>query len=207
MHLIPGLGQIPLSRLTVQQIQAFYARKLDAGMAGTTLHHLHAVLRQALKRAVELGLIPRNVTDQVKAPRRTDHEMAPLTEDQAQRFREIVVGDRFEALYALALTTGMREGELLALRWHDVDLEQATLVVRMGLQRDEGAYNLAETKTAHSRRRIGLSKTGVAALHVHWVRQQEERLALGPAWDASLDLVFPNTIGNVMSPKRFVRGV
>jgi integrase len=205
VHLIPGLGPISLSKLTVQQVQAFYARKLTAGMAGTTLYHLHTILRQALKQAVKLGLVPYNVTDQMKAPRRTDREMAPLTEDQAQRFCAIVAGDQFEALYTLALTTGMREGELLALRWPDVDLEQASLVVRMGLQRDGTHYSLAETKTAHSRRRIGLSKTAVAALRAHWLRQQEERLALGPAWNATLDLVFPNTIGDVMNAKNFVR--
>lgn len=205
LHLIPGLGQIPLSKLTVQQIQVFYASKLDAGLTGTTLHHLHAVLRQALKQAVQLGLVPHNVTDQMKAPRRTDRQMSPLTEDQAQQFRECVVGDRFEALYALALTTGMREGELLALRWQDVNLEQASLQVRMGLQGDEQGYRLAETKTAHSQRTIGLTKTAVAALRAHWVRQQEERLALGPAWDTALDLVFPNAIGSPVGSPAFIR--
>jgi integrase len=204
VHLIPGLGHIPLSKLTMQQVQAFYTHKLDAGMAGTTLHHLHTILRQALKQAVKLGLVPYNVTDQMKAPRRTDREMAPLTEDQAQQLRKVVAGDRFEALYTLALTTGMREGELLALRWQEVDLEQASLVVRMGLQRDGTHYSLAETKTARSRRRIGLSKTAVAALRAHWVHQQEERQALGPAWNAAFDLVFPNTIGEVMNANNFV---
>lgn len=204
-HLIPGLGQIPLSKLTVQHIQTFYARKLDEGMSGTTLHHLHAVFHQALKQAVELGLVPRNVTEQMKAPRRTTRQMTPLTEEQAQQFREAVIGDRFEALYTLALTTGMREGELLALRWQDVDLEQASLKVRMGLQRDERGWHLAETKTTYSQRTIGLTKTAVAALRVHWLRQQEERLALGPAWDSSLDLAFPNTIGGPMNPRGFVR--
>jgi integrase len=204
VHLIPELGHISLSKLTVQQIQVFYVRKLDAGMASTTLHHIHAVLRQAIKQAVELGLVLRNVTDSMKAPRRTDREMAPLTEDQAKQLRAVVAGDRFEALYVLALTTGMREGELLALRWQDVDLEHESLVVRMGLQRDGARYTLAETKTAHSRRRVALTRTAVAALRAHWLRQQEERLALGPVWNTALDLVFPNTIGGVMSAKRFV---
>lgn len=204
VHLIPGLGQMPLSKLTVQQVQAFYARKLDAGMSGTTLHHLHGIFRQALKRAAELELIPHNVTDRVKAPRRTDREMTPLTEEQAQRLQEFAAGDRFEAVYVLALTTGMREGELFALRWQDVDLEKGSLVVRLGLQDEGGHFGLAETKTAHSRRTIGLSKTAVAALRAHWLRQQEERLALGPAWDASLDLVFSNAIGGIMRPRDFV---
>ena len=206
VHLIPGLGQISLSKLTVQQIQTFYAHKLDAGLSSTTVHHLHRVLRQALEQAVQLGLVPRNVTDLMKAPRRDNREMTPLTEDQAQRFLEVVAGDRFEALYTLALTTGMREGELLALRWQDVDLEQASLMVRSTLQQLGNALSLAETKTAHSRRRIGLSKATVEALRAHRVQQHEERLALGPVWDTSLDLVFPNTIGGLMSPKRFVRG-
>jgi integrase len=196
VHLIPGLGQIPLSKLTVQPVQAFYARKLDAGMAGTTLHHLHTALRQALEQAVKLGLVPHNVTDQMKAPRRSYREIAPLTKEQARRFRERVVGDRFETLYTLALTTGMREGELLALHWQDVNLEQASLVVRMGLHRDGRPHILAETKTAHSRRKIGLTRTAVVALRAHWLRQQEERLALGPAWDAALNRSSPMPLGH-----------
>jgi integrase len=85
--------------------------------------------------------------------------MMPLTEEQAAHFLNIVKGDRFEALFVLAVTTGMREGELLGLRWQDVDLENATAYICMNVQEAERGFILAETKTAYSRRSIKLAKT------------------------------------------------
>jgi integrase len=100
------------------------------------------------------------------------------TEEQATRFLDVVKGDRFAALYALALTTGMREGELLGLRWQDIDLENMTLYVRMDVQAAVKGFILAETKTAYSRRSRKLSKLAVAALWLHAARQAGERKGL-----------------------------
>lgn len=205
VHLSPELGRIPLARLTPQQVQAFYARKLDEGLSRSTVHHLHGVLHRALKDALRMGLVQRNVTELVRAPRRTTREMAALSQEQAQKFLETVRGDRFEALYVLALTTGMREGELLGLRWQDVDLECATLHVYMSVQETSGRFILAEPKTAYSRRSITLALTAVEALQLHRIRQNEERLKLGAAWDTSLDLVFPNRFGGLMVPDNLAK--
>jgi integrase len=205
VHLVPGLGRIPLAKLTAQHIQLFYARKLSDGLSSTTVHHLHGLLHRALKDALRMGLIQRNVTEMLRSPRRTTREMMPLTQEQAARFLDVVKGNRFEALYVLALTTGMREGELLGLRWQDVDLENATCSVRMNVQEAERGFVLAETKTAYSRRSITLSKLGVAALRRHKMRQEEERAALGAAWRTSIDLIFPNTLGGLMIPDNLVK--
>ncbi len=205
LHLIPGLGKVALSRLTAQQVQLFYAKEINAGLSTTTVHHLHATLHRALDDALKLGLVQRNVTEMVRAPRRQHYEMQPLSEEQARQFRAAVAGNRFEALYVLAITTGMRIGELLALHWHDVDLEQATLQVRMNLQEAEKKqFIIAETKTDHSRRRIALSQSAIKVLRAHWVRQQEESRRLGAAWEEQ-DLVFPNAIGGIMIPHNLTK--
>jgi integrase len=185
VHLIPALGSTRLLKLSAQQVQAFYAAKRREGrLAPASIAHLHAVLHSALEQAERLGLVPRNVADLVKAPRPSaEHEMHVLTPEQAQTLLDAASGDRLEALYVLALTTGMRLGELLALRWRDVDLDTATLHVLHTLHHEQfGAWKLTRPKTAKSRLRIALTPRAVEALHSRRVRQAEERLALGEAW-------------------------
>jgi integrase len=121
------------------------------------------------------------------------------TPEQVQTLLCAVQGDRLHALYVLAVSTGMRQGELLALRWRDVDLAGSALAVRATLQRTkEEGYVLRTPKTKQSQRRITLGAVASAALRTHRARQAEERLAVGSEWDASLDLVFPNTLGRPM---------
>ena len=126
--------------------------------------------------------------------------MATLSEAQARQFFAAAKGDRFEALYTLALTTGMRQGELLALRWQDIDLTHESLHVRMNVQESEGRFIMAEVKTTYSRRNIALTSTAIEALRRHRAAQLEERLRLGAAWNTSLELVFPNRIGGINDP-------
>jgi integrase len=204
LHLVPALGKIPLTKLTAQQVQALYTRKRADGLSATTVHSLHGVLHRALKDAERLGLVQRNVSEQVRPPRRSTAEMQTLTEEQAARFLAAAEGDRFHALYVLALTTGMREGELLGLRWGDVDLDRGRLQVRVAVQETATVYILAEPKTGHSRRTIGLSSLAVQALRDHRGRQLEERLALGPAWTEQ-DLVFPSAVGGLMIPHNLAK--
>jgi integrase len=205
VHLIPGLGKIPLAKLSAQQVQLFYSRKLGEGLASTTVRHIHGVLHRALKDALRMGLVQRNVTEMVRAPRRANREMVTLSEEQVRRLLDVVADDRFEALYVLAVTTGMREGELLGLRWQDVDLERATLQVRMSVQETAGPYILAETKTTYSRRSTALTQAAVDALLRHRDAQAEERRLMGEAWDSSLDLVFPNGFGGIMIPHNLAK--
>jgi integrase len=132
--------------------------------------------------------------DLVDAPRMRHHEMATLSEEQARAFLTATVGDRLEALFVLALATGMRQGELLALKWRDVDFSSGTLQVWATLQHTLAGYEFRKPKTAHSRRRIALSELAQEALRLHYTRQVEERRHADPGWQ-DLDLVFPTRIG------------
>ncbi len=205
VHLVPGLGKIPLARLTAQQVQVFYANRMRAGLSSSTVHHIHGMLHRALKDALQLGLVQRNVTEMVRAPRRQSLEMITLSESQAQALLEATREDRFAALYVLALTTGIRQGELLGLRWQDVDLDRALLSVRMNVQEADGRFILAEVKTAYSRRNIALTQRAVAALRAHRARQNAEQLALGARWEGARDLVFPNASGGLMIPDNLAK--
>jgi integrase len=153
------------------------------------------VLHRALDAALRLGLVQRNVCDIVEVPRMRHYEMTTLTEEQAQRLLHAAKGERLEALYVLALATGMRQGELLALTWRNVDLKRASLHVHSTLHVTRDRYVFAEPKTRFSRRTIALSPIAVNALRAHRVRQVEERHRAGQAWE-DLDLVFPNSVGS-----------
>jgi len=112
-------------------------------------------------------MVPRNVSDAVKPPRPDPREMRPLSPVEARKLLDAAQGDRLEALYVLAVHTGMRQGELLALKWQDVDMENATVSVRRTLTRSGGRYALGEPKTKKSRRSIRLSPQAAEALRQH----------------------------------------
>jgi integrase len=161
---------------------------------------MHVILHRALKDALRLGLVQRNVTEVVHAPRREHHEMVTLSEAYVRRFLAEVKGNRFEALFVVALSTGLRRGELLGLKWEDIDLDRAFLVVRRSAQREDSHFLMADTKTTGSRRRMALSRGAVKALRAHHERQLQEQVRLGDAWEREFDLVFPNEIGKLMKP-------
>src|SRR5919199_268167 len=153
-HIVPGLGRVKLKSLNPAHVRWFYREKLDAGLAPATVHKMHVVLHKALDQAIADGLIPRNVTDALKIPRIDREEINPLTAEEANRLLEAASGDRLESLYMLAIHTGLRQGELLALKWEDVDLERGMLRVRRTLTRAGGKVSLGEPKTKKSRRSV-----------------------------------------------------
>lgn len=205
VHALPALGQIPLARLGPADVEQLYAARLAEGSAPASVHQLHAVLHRAVDQASRWGLCARNVVALVTAPRPARTEMRTFTPEQARAFLDSVAGDRLEALYVLALTTGMRQGELLALRWADVDPDARTARVRATLYRPRGGgYELASPKTARSRRQVALTHAAAAALRRHRTRQLEERLRVGAAWQ-DLDLVFANEIGGPLRGTRLTK--
>jgi integrase len=182
LHAVPKIGKTPLARLRPQELSELYAARLAAGSSPRTVQFLHAVLHRALKQALHWNLIARNPADAVTAPRPTRAEIHPLTQEQTNALLDASEGDEIEALYVLAVMTGMRQGELLGLQWADVDWDAGRVEVRHTLQWGEGTWTLAEPKTGRSRRSIKLPPTVLHALRGHRARQRTQRLALGPAW-------------------------
>ena len=199
-HIIPSLGHVRLQRLTPQQVQAFYASKLHEGLSQKRVKSIHAVLHKALENAVKWNLIGRNVCDLVNPPIPKRHEIQPLTWEQAQRLLQTARDHKLEALLTVAITTGMRRGELLGLHWQDIDLKTGSLQVRRSVNRI-GKHGLvvSEPKTAMSRRKITLPAFVVDILKQHRVRQQEmKEKALG-LWRET-DIVFCNLYGGYIEP-------
>ena len=195
VHIIPALGKLHLTKLTAQHLQTHYQAQLAAGLSSSSVRQQHAILHRALEQAARWRLVARNVADLVDAPQPARKEMQPLDTGQVRRFLIAAAEDRFYALYCLAVTTGMRQSELLGLAWVDVDLDRASLAVRQQLVRVQGeGFRLAEPKTGKGRRAITLPPFVVDALRQHRKRQLEERLALGPEWEEQ-GLVFPNELG------------
>src|SRR3712207_3778489 len=152
------IGRRKLARLTALDVQGLYRDRLDSGLSPSTVNKIHTVLHKALSQAVRWDLIPRNPTDAVKAPRPVTKEMHPLSAEEARRLLKAAKDGELEALYVLAIHTGMRRGELLGLKWSDVDLENGRLPIQRTLTRIDNGRRVAlgDPKTRRSRRTVGL---------------------------------------------------
>jgi integrase len=203
-HIIPELGRRKLKELTRDDIRCLYRRKRDEGLSNRTLSYIHTTLRKALKDAVGDDLIPRNPTDGVKPPETLQgvaKEPQALDPSEVRTLLEAARGDRLEALYVVALCTGLRRGEVLGLKWSDTDLEEGTLSVKRSLDVDGTSKT---PKNRSSRRTLKLTTRALAALGAHKARQNEERLRKGDGWQDN-DLIFPNTLGKPMNAGNFYR--
>ncbi len=205
-HLIPALGAVPLNQLRPDHVQAYAAAKLESGrIAGgglspkTVRHHL-VTLHDALATAMRWGLVSRNVVDAVDKPRAERKEMATFDESGFWRFLEAAKETSYYALFYTALFTGLRRGELLALRWDDVDLILSQVSVSRSVhQLDTGAIVYRQPKTAKGRRLVALSPSIVRVLQDHHGRRQAECILLGQSLDGS-HLVFSQADGSSLLP-------
>lgn len=204
VQVMPELGKLKLSRLTPQQVQKLYATCRDRGLSPTTVKHVHTVLRGALAQAVKWEYLARNPADLVVKPKMNTREMRPLNQEQVGRLLDAAAGDRLEALYVLAVSTGLRQGELLALQWPNIDFERGTLQVLGTLQPTKEGLRIAPPKTKSSKRSIKLPLDALDALKAHRAAQNVERLRLGTWGD--LDLVFPNRFGQPMGAAVLLKG-
>jgi integrase len=199
-HVTAALGRVRLNKLTSAQIERLYADLLVAGLSNTTVAQTHTTLKCALKDAVSKRILLFNPCLSATPPRANVEEIHPLDETQANAFLVAARGERQEALFILALRTGMRRGELLALHWQDVDLERGMLQVRLSLRTQVGGgFTFNPPKTKAGRRTIRLTPTVIDALKRHRAKQNEERLFLGDAWQDH-GLVFCSTVGTPQEP-------
>lgn len=205
LHIVSQIGNLRLSKLTPTDVQRLYANRLAAGLSSTSVRHVHAVLHRALDQAVKAGLLIRNVTDAVDAPRIQSPEMRVWSTQEVTRFLKAAEGDELEALWHLALTTGMRRGEILGLRWSDVDFNAGALSVRRTLSRGQTSrLEPGEPKTVAGRRRVALPGATVERLRRHATRQKAIWLAVGPGY-SDRDLVFATHNGTPIHPNTLAR--
>ncbi len=194
-HINPSIGRIKLAKLSPANVQALYTSKLNSGLGSGTVRAIYAVLNGALEQAVRWNMIPRNPASAVNPPKLRQEEMIVLDADQARRFLDAARGDRWECLYVLALSCGIRRGELVGLKWSDIDLGTRTLRINRQLQRmrNGGGLYFSQPKNA-SRRTITLPQTAINALKSHRKRQAEQKLSAGPHWQEN-GLVFTTIKG------------
>ena len=204
LHVIPEIGKTRLARLSPQDLSGCYERLLTKGLSPRYVQMAHAVIHRALRQAERWNLIGRNPADLVDAPRPLRAEIQPLLPDQITHLLEAARSDRLEALYVLALTTGLRQGELLGLRWADIDIDARRLTVRQQVQRTRAGWVFTEPKTTKSRRNVVLPAVATDALARHRVRQIEEQLRAGASWQ-SLDLVFTSRLGGPIEKQNLAR--
>jgi integrase len=199
LHIKPTLVGIKLDRLTSLHVHNLYREELGSGLSPRMVQPVHTTLHKALEQAVADDLIPRNVTEAVKAPRPVVKEMQPLSPDQAKAFLEAARGEKLEALHVLALTTGMRQGELLGPKWDDIDLQTGTLHIQRSLSTAMGeGFSFNPPKTTRIRRSIKIPKLALRTLRRHRVVQLEERMKDGDLWKDH-DLVFTTGFGTPIS--------
>lgn len=206
LHVRDSLGKVKLSDLKAIHIQKLYGElQTVKDLAPRRIRYVNAVLSSALKKAVELDILTRNVANLVQLPKQVRKEMDVLTENECSLFLSALDGENLETLFSFALATGMRPQEYLGLKWKDIDLEKNTATVRRALIRmAKGEWYFGEPKTKGSYRTIPLPPTLVSELRSHRKNQLEARMKLGAAWEDN-DLVFPSEIGTPLTHSNLTR--
>ena len=200
-HILPNIGNIPLNRLTTLDIQKFYKKLLECGrvvraeskgqpkgLSAKTVRNLHQTLSSALDLAVQQRLIPSNPAAGCALPRAEQQEIRTLTTDQLNAFFREAKASGVLELYYLDLATGLRRGELLGLRWEDIDWQHRELHIRRQLARVGGKVTEAPLKTKNAYRTLPLGEDTIGIL-----AQQKEKVGTSP-W------VFPGPAGGPLSP-------
>ena len=200
LHLKPHVGGVKLSELRPHHIEKLFADLIAAGMSRGNAKKVSEVLSTALEQAVGVGMIPFSPSAPVAKPKPAETEIVPFTPDEVKRVLAATAGNRLAALFALAVGTGMREGELLGLGWEHVDFEAATVRVERSLAAVKGGFKVKEPKSKRGRRVIDLPRFAVEGLREHRKRMLAEGNVAAP-------VVFCTTTGNYIGKSNFIRQV
>lgn len=210
-HLVPALGAHQLRKLAPLQIEEYYAKALaggrrngKGGLSAQTVKHHHRVLSEALRQAVRWRLLHSNPCDHADPPRPARREMRTIDQAGAGALLSAIDGSAMHLPVLLALTTGMRRGEILGLRWKDVDVDRAAVSVTQTLEQTKDGLAFKEPKTDRSRRTIALPSLAADALRRHRARQAEHRLKIGRAY-VDRDLVCCRPDGEPLSPRSLTK--
>lgn len=197
VHIVPSLGRIKLSKLSPELVQDFYDSKIASGLKPASVRYIHAVLHNALEHAHKRRLIPDNVAAKTDPPKVRPSEIQPLDAEQTRTLLDAARTEPLGSLYTVAATAGLRIGELLALRWTDVDLEQGVIRVSRTLSRAKSGPRFTTPKNGKGRS-LTLTKQAVEALRSHRKAQNEVRLRLGTLWEDN-GLVFASETGKPLT--------
>lgn len=194
-RLLPHIGRLRLRALTPEHVQHALGQLLEGGLAPRTVRQVHMVLRRALKQAVLWRILPSNPSDAVRPPRADRKEIRSLSEGDVRHLLEVAAGTRHHAIWVFLVTTGVRLGEALGLKWSDIEFAESRAHIRRALQRQRGAgIVFVEPKTAKSRRTVPIPPETLAILLNHRHAQEADRREAAAQW-VEHDLVFPSPIG------------
>ena len=209
VYINPSIGKLRLNKLAPSDVSRMLQDLQAKGYSPATRRIARSTLRRALRMAEQDGILSRNVASIAEGPKLDHREGRSLTPDQAKQFLRAVEGHRHEAAYVLALSLGLRRGEILGLTWRDVDRAEDAVVlyIRNQLVRDKNGVHLVDLKTVGSRRTLHLSRPLVEILERHRVRQEAAELVRGKRWHNDHELIFTSNIGTPLDPEDFGKTV
>ena len=221
-HIVPGIGNIKLKDLDTSDLQRFYNAKLErgrcdkvknekgemvqrqGGLAPKSVRYIHGIINTSIEQAIKEHKLVVNPAKATKLPRNPKKEMKTLSVDDVTKFLTHAKKYRYYTAYLLDLATGLRRGELLALRWKDIDLDNGTININRHLVKIKGGVAFQEPKTKLSKRIVEITDEAISVLKQLSTRQKSEILKAGEAYIKD-DLVFCTTLGNHLQPRSFTR--
>ena len=204
LYLKPGLGNHRLTALTVANVQQFFNQRLQEGDSVRKVQVMRTVLSAALTRAVREELISRNVARLVELPEWHAGTVRPWTAEEARQFLAVSESDPLHAVFVLLILYGLRRGEVLGLRWQDIDFEAGAIRIEQQVLRVGGEMHIGPVKTRAGKRNLPLLKLARQALEAQSMVQAQYRAAMGSAWPDT-DLVFTTRTGRPIEPRNLVR--
>lgn len=194
-HILPNIGNVALKDLSLARVEKFYSNLIQSGVGTRTIRICHNILHKSLEKAVRYGYVTHNPAHGAALPRYTHTEMQVLDQAQVGHFLVAAQSSSYRALYHLAITTGMRQGELFGLKWTDLEWLTGTLHIQRQVQRVPGqGWSFLEPKTNAGRRTIVICESALQVLREHRVHQIELKDQAGDCWQEN-ELIFPNTVG------------